>query len=236
MSANDHAVMAADHEAVLCAYLLGEMGFEEALTLQRALVFQVGGERQCTALVLCEHRPMITVGRHGSPSQILYDLDELRSRRWPVRWVNRGGSCLLHLPGQLALYSIVALDRYGLGVEAYLERLRGVLASVLDDFGIRAGSRDGDPGLWVGNRLIAALGVAVHDWVAYFGAFFNVNPDLAPFRLIRNGGPGDGPMTSLERERRGPLRTALVRQRLVRALRHGLCLSAHQYLFPASSA
>jgi lipoyl(octanoyl) transferase len=199
----------------LCAYLLGEVGFEEAMALQRALVFDVAGARDRLALVLCEHAPLITVGRQGSPAQILCDLDELRARRWRVRWVNRGGSCLLHLPGQLAVYSIVALDRHGLGLEAYLARLHRVLAAVLDDFGVKAAARPGEPGLWVGRRQVAGIGVAVRDWVAYFGAAFNVNPDLAPFRLVRNGGPDDGPMTSLERERGGPLRPALVRQRLL---------------------
>jgi lipoate-protein ligase B len=67
----------------------------------------------------------------------------------------------------------------------------------------------------VGNRLLAGVGVAVRDWVAYFGVALNVHPDLAPFRLIRNGGWEDGPMTSLERERHGPLRPALVRERLL---------------------
>jgi lipoyl(octanoyl) transferase len=199
----------------LCAYLLGEVGFEEGLALQRSLAFEVAGERDRLALVLCEHPPLITVGRQGSAAQILCNLEEIRARRWRVRWVNRGGSCLLHLPGQLAVYSIVALDRYGLGLEAYLDRLRRVLTAVLDDFSVGATTRPGDAGLWVGRRLVAGLGVAVRDWVAYFGAAFNINPDLEPFRLVRNGGAGDGPMTSLERERRGPLRPALVRQRLL---------------------
>jgi lipoate-protein ligase B len=56
--------------------------------------------------------------------------------------------------------------------------------------------------------------VAVRDWVAYFGAVVNVHPDLNLFRLVRSG-PDDAPLTSLERERRGPLRPALVRQRLI---------------------
>jgi lipoate-protein ligase B len=67
--------------------------------------------------------------------------------------------------------------------------------------------------VWVGERLIAAVGVAVRDWVAYFGAALNIDPDLPSFRLVRT--EGDEPMTSLARERRGPLRSALVRQRLL---------------------
>ncbi len=198
----------------LRAYLLGQVDFEKSLALQRTLVFQTSGERDTRTLVLCEHSPLITVGRQGSPAHVRCDADELRSRRWQLRWVNRGGGCLLHLPGQLAIYPILALDRHGLGLAAYLERLQRLLVMVLDDFSVRAGTRPGEPGVWVGSRLVAGVGVAVRDWVAYFGAFLNIDPDLAPFRLVRSG-PGDEPMTSLVCERRGPLRTALVRERLL---------------------
>ena len=64
-------------------------------------------------------------------------------------------------------------------------------------------------------RPIAALGIAVRNWVSYYGAFLNVNPDLALFRNVRVGGDAAETMTSLERERHGPLRPALVRERLV---------------------
>jgi lipoyl(octanoyl) transferase len=199
----------------LRAYLLGEVGFDKALLLQRALAYEVGGQRDAVALVLCEHPPLITVGRQGGPGHLRVDPDDLRARRWRVRWVNRGGGCLLHLPGQLAVYPVVALDHHGLGLAAYVERLQRVLVAVLGDFSVRAETRPGEAGVWVGRRLVAAVGVAVRDWVAYYGAALNVNPDLAPFRLVHSGRPGDGPMTSLERERRGPLRPALVRERLL---------------------
>lgn len=202
-------------EGALRVFLLGLVEFETALALQRALVYQVSGARSGGGLVLCEHPPLITVGRHGGPGDVRFDAEELRARRWQVRWVNRGGGCVLHLPGQFAVYPVLALDRHGLGLEAYLQRLQRVVVAVLDDFGVQGRTRAGRTGVWVGSRLVAEVGVAVRDWVAYFGLAFNVNPDLAPFRHIHNGEPGDGPMTSLERERRGPLRPALVRERLL---------------------
>jgi lipoyl(octanoyl) transferase len=213
-------------ERVLQAYLLGSVEFEAALALQRRLLYHVTGDRDAAALILCEHPPLITVGRQGSWTQIRCEPQELHNRRWCVRWVNRGGPCLLHLPGQMAIYPILALDRFGLGVQAYLERLQQVVIDLLDDFQIRASAvcpepaGNGTPGIgeravWVGNRPIAGLGIAVRDWVTYYGAWLNVNPDLEPFRLVRSSRPGDGPITSLERERRGPLRPALVRERFL---------------------
>jgi lipoyl(octanoyl) transferase len=202
-------------DLALQAFLLGSVEFEAALALQRRLVYNVAGDRGNACLVLCAHPPLITVGRQGSHGHIRFDPEELFVRGWPVRWVNRGGGCLLHLPGQLAIYPILPLDRLELGLEDYLHRLEEVVAAVLDDFSIRCQTRRGQPGLWVNGRLIAHFGVAVRDWVSYFGCYLNIDPDLEPYRRISCGGAGEPAMTSLARERHGPLRTALVRERLV---------------------
>jgi lipoyl(octanoyl) transferase len=204
-----------DAALVLQVYLLGSVGYEAALSLQRRLVYQVAGDRSTAALIVCEHPPLITVGRQGSRTHFRCDPEEFRARRWQIRWVNRGGGCLLHLPGQLALYPILPLDNLGLGVQGYLDRLHQVIHSLLSEFDICGESRAGQAGVWVGSRPIAAVGVAVRDWVTYHGMFFNLNPDLVPFRLVRWGGSHSEPMTSLERERHGRLRPALVREQLL---------------------
>src|SRR3984957_11678561 len=80
--------------AVLQAYLLGTVDFEAALVLQKRLVYDISGNRSQAALILCEHPPCITVGRQGSRAHILYEPEELHQRRWPIRWVNRGGGWL----------------------------------------------------------------------------------------------------------------------------------------------
>ena len=63
--------------------------------------------------------------------------------------------------------------------------------------------------------MLAGFGVAVRDWISYFGAYLNVQPTLDLFRRIRTDRSSDEPMTSLERERRGPVRPSLVRERLI---------------------
>jgi lipoyl(octanoyl) transferase len=208
-----HEPAVTDHR--LQVYLLGAVDFEVALALQRRLLYQVSGERRQAVLLLCEHPPLLTMGRQGSRSHILFDQEDLRARRWPVRWVNRGGGCWLHGPGQLVIYPILSLDRLELGLEEYLRRLHAVFAAVLDDFGVTATSGGQQPGLWVGGRPLALTGVAVRDWVTYYGGILNIHPDLEPFRRVRCGGARAEPMTSIARERRGPLRPALVRERLL---------------------
>jgi lipoyl(octanoyl) transferase len=199
----------------LQVYLLDTVDFATALTLQRRLVYEIAEDRRRAALIVCQHPPLITVGRQGSFRHILCDPDEMRSRRWQMRWVNRGGGCVLHLPGQLAIYPIVALDRLRLGPSDYLHRLHKVIITLLADFTVRGEVRPRQAGIWVRARPIATFGVAIRDWVTYYGVALNVNPALEPFQLVRCGGPDEPPMTSLERERKAPVRPSLVRQQLV---------------------
>lgn len=202
-------------DRALQVYVLGTVDFESALALQRRLVYQVVGQPSEAALILCEHPPLITIGRQGSRAHILCEPGELRARQWAVRWVNRGGGCVLHTPGQLAIYPILALPEFGLGLQEYLDRLRSVVITLLADFSVV-----GEPCLKTGavrvdGRPIATVGVAVRDWVAYYGVYLNVNPDLGPYRRVLCDASEGGVMTSLERERHGPLRPALVRERLL---------------------
>ena len=206
-------------EAALQVYLLGMLDFESALRFQRRLQYDVSGDRSQAVLVVCEHAPLITVGRQGSRAHILCGPEEMRARQWSVRWINRGGGCLLHAPGQLAIYPILPLDRLGLSIPAYLDRLHDVVRTLLADFNVDSQTRTTRPGVWVGPRPVAGVGVAVRDWVSYFGAWINVNADLEPFRWLRWGGTADEAMTSLVRERRGPVHMALVRERLVEHVR-----------------
>jgi lipoyl(octanoyl) transferase len=205
---------AATTDALLQVYLLGSVDFDEGLRLQRRLAYEVAGDRGTAALVLCEHPPVVSIGREGSWSQLLWEPGTSRLPRWPVRWVNRGGGCILHLPGQLAVYPILALDHWQLGVRNYQEKLRAVLLAMLNEFSLADSVAMDARQIRVGPRTIAEIGVAVRDWVAYYGAVVNVNPNLSLYRQVLASG-NHGLVTSLERERRGRLKPALVRERLL---------------------
>ncbi len=202
-------------DAALQTYLLGAVEFDAALRLQRRLHFDVSGDPSQAALLVCEHASLITVGRQGSRRHLLLDAEELQARQWRVRWVNRGGGCWLHHDGQFCVYPILPLETMNWTVPAYLQALGEVLCRVLADFSVTARVRTDDAGVWVGPRLLAAIGVAVRDGVSYYGACFNLQPPLDAYRLVRCHPRAHEPMTSLERERRGPVRASMVRERFV---------------------
>jgi lipoyl(octanoyl) transferase len=202
-------------ESGLQVYLLGPVDFDTLQRFQRWLHFEISGNRSRAALIVCEHSPLITIGRQGSRSHVRLETEELRLRGWAIRWVNRGGGCILHTPGQIALYPILPLDRLGLTIPDYLRRLNVVIARLLEDFNINGEATDA--GVRVGQRLLSINGVSVHDQVTTYGTYLNVQP---PLGLYRNAMATDqAALTSLERERRGPVRMALVRERLVELFR-----------------
>jgi lipoyl(octanoyl) transferase len=205
-------------DRTLQVYLLGCVPLEHLLRLQRRLHFDITGDRRSSALIVCEHPATITVGRQGSRSHIHLESEELGLRGWPIRWVNRGGGCVLHLPGQFAIYPILPLDRLGCEIGDYLRLLAESVRNMLADFTVHANVRIDEHGVWAGDRMLAALGVSVCDWVTGHGAFVNVHPDLDLFRGVTTV-PSAQPMTSLERERRGAVRPSLVRERLIEHFR-----------------
>jgi lipoyl(octanoyl) transferase len=210
-------------------YMLGLVDFDDAQRLQRRLVYDLG-ETGGAALVLCEHPPTISVGRGGSRAHVLPDDDTLRALGVRVHWVNRGGGCVLHLPGQLCAYLALSLGRLGLDLGRYLDGLHQAVVGVLDEFDLRGATRPDLPGVFLGQARVATVGVAVNRWIAYHGLTLNVGPFLAPFELLLEE-PGVGPYplrhTSMESRRQRLTPMPKVREALVRRIEAGFGLERH---------
>jgi lipoyl(octanoyl) transferase len=209
-------------------YLLGLVDFEEVQQLQRRMVYDLG-ERGGATLVLCEHPPTISVGRSGSRVHIAADDADLRSHGIKVYWVNRGGGCILHLPGQLAAYLALPLAPPVLDLQRYLGGLHDALLRVLDEFDLSGRCDPAVPGVFLGNARVATVGVAVNRWIAYHGLTLNVGPFLEPFELIDEPGLGPFPLrqTSIESRRQRPAPMPKVRESLIRHLESTFGLERH---------
>ncbi len=206
-------------EPALQAHLLGVLDYGAALALQQRLVYEAGGRRdgQIT-LLLCEHPPCITVGRQGSRADVRLGPRGLASRRLTVRWVNRGGGAVIHAPGQLAVYPIVPLERRGWTVGAYLDRLQAGILAALAELCLSCHERPDARGVWGRTGQLAAVGVAVKDWIAYHGAFVHVGTPGELLRLVNTDLVEHRPMSSLSIERQQTIKMTTVRESLVRHL------------------
>ncbi len=171
---------------------LGRMGYGKTWALQKALVPRRAEDRIPDGLILVEHDPVVTLGRRGTDADIL-------DPGLPVYRVERGGEATFHGPGQLVGYPILKLpDR--LEVRRLVTDLEDVLIETCRDFGITAGHEGPERGVWVEDRKIASLGLAVQRNVTFHGFAHNVNTDLAAFLKIRPCGHAGTIMTSMAKQ------------------------------------
>ena len=210
-------------------HLLGTLPFDQVHDLQQRLAYETAGEREPRAtLLLCEHPPLITIGRQGSRLHVRADDEDLARRGLAVQWVNRGGGAIVHAPGQLAGYAIVPLERFGLTVGAFLECWQRALEALAAEIHFTPVVRPERLGLWGRGGQVAFVGTAVRRGVSYFGGYLNVAP---PERLLHlaasdpegrdscgKDSPGRGEPTSLAAEMRRPVRMPTVRQSLLAGL------------------
>jgi lipoate-protein ligase B len=172
---------------------LGLVDYEWSWKLQKELVERKArGLLRVDYVLLVEHPHVFTLGRKGNPENIFAD-------DVPVYRVERGGDVTYHGPGQQVVYPIVDLTRMQLNVKGYLRVLEQIIIDALGEFGISAGVIEGKTGVWVGERKIASIGVAVDRWITYHGVALNVNTDMSYFYKIRPCGMPSEVMTSMEK-------------------------------------
>jgi len=200
-------------------HLLGTVDFEAALFLQERLVYEISGRADGQgALLICAHPPLITVGREGSRSHIRCSDAELRARMLDVRWLNRGGGCVVHVPGQLAVYPILPLSRLEMGLLEYRRSLEEAVIGACDEQRITLERDDQRPGVFGRTGQVAQIGAAVKSWTSYHGLFLNVAPILSWSRLAESATDPQTPVSSLQLERHHPVSMQGVREGLIRHL------------------
>jgi lipoyl(octanoyl) transferase len=141
-------------------------------------------------LVLTEHDSVITVGRGTDPADVA-------GASIPVVEVERGGEATYHGPGQLVAYPILALPPQRRDLHRYLRDLEEVVIGVLREVQVEGARRPGLTGVWIGDKKVASIGVAVRRWVTWHGLALNLAADLEAFRQFRPCGLDPGSMTNL---------------------------------------
>jgi len=183
----------------IAAYDLGRIPYREALDLQRRAVAARAAGATSDAIYFAEHEPVLTVGRAGHPENLVASEASLRARGVEVVPIERGGDITYHGPGQILAYPILALAELPAGrdLHRYLRDLEEVLIGMLASYGIAADRRPPYTGVWVGDRKVAAIGVAVRRWITFHGFALNVDPDLGHFAWIHPCGIRDLGVTSM---------------------------------------
>ncbi|QDU80299.1 Octanoyltransferase [Polystyrenella longa] len=203
-------------------HLLGLVEYEAAQFLQERLIYEISGRSdKMGGLLLCEHPPMITMGREASRSQILVDEQDLRARQIELKWVNRGGGTIMHAPGQLAVYPILPLNRLEIGLEEYRHQLQEATIAMCREMKIKANRADNlseganDPGIFCHSGQLGTIGAAVKSWTSFHGLFLNVCPDMELVRWAQMNTMGVR-LTSMAAQQVRPVSMHKVRESMIR--------------------
>jgi lipoyl(octanoyl) transferase len=127
---------------------------------------------------LLEHDPVFTLGMNADRSHLL------APGEIPVVQIDRGGQVTYHGPGQLVVYPLIDLRRAGLGLRDLINALELSVIEYAARFAITAQCRASAPGVYVGDRKLASVGLRIRRGASYHGLALNVDMDLEPFQRI----------------------------------------------------
>jgi lipoyl(octanoyl) transferase len=182
---------------------LGRIAYAPACELQRRAVDARKASAIPDVLLLCEHPPVITLGRNGSAANLLAPDRVLRQMGVEFHATDRGGDITYHGPGQIVGYPVFDLAQHRRDVRWYVDRLEETMIRATREFGVEARRVEGCHGIWVdtpaGAEKLGALGVHLSRWVTSHGFAYNVSTDLRYFDLIVPCGISGKRATSLEK-------------------------------------
>ena len=158
---------------------LGEMDYAACWELQRSLFEEILAEKarrhtggatangatagskiadEAGTVLLVEHPPVYTLGKSGQAENLLVDRPTLERLGARFFHIDRGGDITFHGPGQLVCYPILDLERIGLGLRDYIDRLEEAVIRTVARYGIAAGRIAGASGVWIGEETQPGAG------------------------------------------------------------------------------
>lgn len=174
---------------------LGRLDFLAALSRQEQLIELKQRQAVADILLFVEHPHVYTIGRSGDLNNVLAAQDV------PLHRASRGGDVTYHGPGQLVVYPIIGLrSKLRKDVHRYVKNLEMTAIETLKNFGLEARRRPPYTGIWIDNRKIAAMGIAVRRGITFHGLALNVNTDLSYFDRIIPCGLSWADVTSMAKE------------------------------------
>ena len=202
----------------LDVFLLGTVDLNSTIELQDRLRRELVDRTDCHgSIIICEHPPSITIGREGSFADIVVERDELIARRMEIRWTNRGGGTIVHLPGQICAYTVLPVERLNLAFLDFRERLIQSLVATGKELEIDCYPSLTPPGVVGRNGQFGFVGAAIQQGLSTGGVQLNVSLPQEPFEMI-NWGTGAGKITSISAQRSRAIAISTVRESLVRNL------------------
>ena len=154
---------------------LGKQAYADTYEQMRSLV---QGESFKDQIWLLEHPSVFTLGTAADISHVLNPGDI------PVIQTDRGGEVTFHGPGQLVIYFLLNIKQKKMGPKTLVANLQNLIQKILQHYSIESSFVEGAPGVYVGDKKIASIGLRISKGRSYHGISLNVDMDLTPFSFI----------------------------------------------------
>ena len=180
---------------------LGTLEYREAWNLQTSLV--AARKKRIVdkdVILLLEHPPVFTLGRRGGLDDLTVSRDLLEKAGISVIQVERGGVITFHGPGQLIMYPIIDLNAARMRVVDYVEKLEEIMIRTVAEWGIIAERNPLNRGIWVGNKKLGSIGIAIRRGICFHGMSLNVNISMKHFGWMNPCGLKQVKISSIQRE------------------------------------
>jgi lipoate-protein ligase B len=175
-----------------------KIAWPDLMALQDSLVKKVERDPSASFLLLSEPEPTFTRGISSKDEDLLWDSPG--SRGIAVERVHRGGQWTYHGPGQLVIFPILFLPRFGFakrGVRPFIERVVYLTRTFLKELQVNATEGSHPVGLYVQEKKIASVGFSIRDGITSHGIALYLEPQTAFFEGIVACGTKEAQTTSL---------------------------------------
>ena len=154
---------------------LGNQAYADTYEKMRSLVKADSFDDE---IWLLEHDAVFTLGTAADPSHVL------NPGNIPIIQTDRGGEVTFHGPWQLVIYFLLDIKTKKIGPKALVANLQNLIQNILQHYSIESSFVEGAPGVYVGERKIASIGLRISKGRTYHGISLNVDMDLEPFSRI----------------------------------------------------
>ena len=154
---------------------LGHQAYADTYEKMRSLVQADSFDDE---IWLLEHDAVFTLGTAADPAHVL------NPGNIPIVQTDRGGEVTYHGPGQLVIYLLLDIKTKKIGPKALVANLQNLIQNILQHYSIESSCVEGAPGVYVGEKKIASIGLRISKGRTYHGISLNVDMDLEPFSRI----------------------------------------------------
>ncbi|BBH52661.1 lipoyl(octanoyl) transferase LipB [Fluviispira sanaruensis] len=164
---------------------LGLLTYSDALGIMESLHQEIVEKpKREGVLLVVQHPPTVTMGKRELYDDMKIPPEQLKFKGIAFHKIDRGGSVTVHEPGQVVVYPIVHMDKLNKSVRIYVNLLEEAMISTAAQFGVSVTRDEINPGVWVGQNKIGAVGIRIANKVTKHGIAFNVTNSLETFSSI----------------------------------------------------